>query len=86
MLLVDARFGDEPVPWCPYIYVDNDLALARGWRLPRLDVVHRHRSASAERVGEQDRERPRPPQRKEADAHHRWCAPPTRRSSRPPPC
>ncbi|MGW4909076.1 acetoacetate decarboxylase family protein [Streptomyces sp. NPDC004270] len=31
MLLVDARFGDEPVSWCPYIYVDNDLALARGW-------------------------------------------------------
>lgn len=20
-----------PVAWCPYIYVDNDQALARGW-------------------------------------------------------
>ncbi|MFF7472081.1 acetoacetate decarboxylase family protein [Streptomyces sp. NPDC008092] len=31
MLLVDARFQGEPVSWCPYIYVDNDLAMARGW-------------------------------------------------------
>lgn len=31
MLLVDARWKDQPVSWCPYIYVDNDLALARGW-------------------------------------------------------
>ncbi|WP_089105401.1 acetoacetate decarboxylase family protein [Streptomyces hyaluromycini] len=31
MLLVDARFRGEPVSWCPYIYVDNDLAMARGW-------------------------------------------------------
>jgi Acetoacetate decarboxylase (ADC) len=29
--LVDAMHRDEPVMWCPYIYVDNDAALARGW-------------------------------------------------------
>src|SRR5258707_1405851 len=27
----DAMCRDEPVMWCPYIYVDNDAALARGW-------------------------------------------------------
>jgi acetoacetate decarboxylase len=31
MLLVDARWKEQPVSWCPYIYVDNDAALARGW-------------------------------------------------------
>ena len=30
-ILVDAMFRDVPVMWCPYIYVDNDAALARGW-------------------------------------------------------
>jgi len=30
-ILVDAMYCDEPVMWCPYIYVDNDAALARGW-------------------------------------------------------
>ena len=30
-ILVDAMYGDVPVMWCPYIYVDNDAALARGW-------------------------------------------------------
>jgi hypothetical protein len=30
-VLVDAMYGDVPVVWCPYIYVDNDAALARGW-------------------------------------------------------
>src|SRR6201992_553333 len=29
--LVDAMYRDVPVMWCPYIYVDNDAALARGW-------------------------------------------------------
>jgi acetoacetate decarboxylase len=28
---LDARWQDTPVAWCPYIYVDNDHALARGW-------------------------------------------------------
>jgi acetoacetate decarboxylase len=30
-VLMDARWGDTPVSWCPYIYVDNDHAMARGW-------------------------------------------------------
>jgi len=30
-ILVDAMYRDMPVMWCPYIYVDNDAALARGW-------------------------------------------------------
>ena len=30
-VLLDAVYRDMPVMWCPYIYVDNDAALARGW-------------------------------------------------------
>jgi acetoacetate decarboxylase len=30
-VLLDAMYRDAPVMWCPYIYVDNDAALARGW-------------------------------------------------------
>ena len=30
-VLLDAMYRDMPVMWCPYIYVDNDAALARGW-------------------------------------------------------
>jgi acetoacetate decarboxylase len=30
-ILVDAMYCDAPVMWCPYIFVDNDAALARGW-------------------------------------------------------
>src|ERR1700756_2853008 len=30
-ILVDAWFYGEPVSYCPYIFVDNDAALARGW-------------------------------------------------------
>ena len=30
-VLLDARWQDTAVAWCPYIYVDNDHALARGW-------------------------------------------------------
>src|SRR6201994_1673405 len=30
-VLVDAMYRDTPVMWCPYIYVDNDAALGRGW-------------------------------------------------------
>jgi acetoacetate decarboxylase len=30
-VLLDAMYRDKPVMWCPYIYVDNDAALARGW-------------------------------------------------------
>ena len=31
LILVDAMYRDVPVMWCPYIYVDNDAALACGW-------------------------------------------------------
>src|SRR5260370_39472189 len=30
-ILVGAMYRDVPVMWCPYIYVDNDAALACGW-------------------------------------------------------
>jgi hypothetical protein len=30
-VLLDAMYRDMPVMWCPYIFVDNDAALARGW-------------------------------------------------------
>ena len=30
-VLLDARWQDTSVAWCPYIYVDSDQALARGW-------------------------------------------------------
>src|SRR3954451_16061761 len=30
-ILVDALFEGRPVSYCPYIFVDNDAALARGW-------------------------------------------------------
>jgi acetoacetate decarboxylase len=29
--LVEAIFEDKPVNYCPFIFVDNDAALARGW-------------------------------------------------------
>ena len=50
MVLVDAHYRDEPVSWCPYIYVDNDLALARGWvqGFPKkLGAVHQTRVFAA---------------------------------------
>lgn len=30
-VLVEARYGSIAVNYCPYIFVDNDAALARGW-------------------------------------------------------
>ena len=30
-LLVDAIYKGEPVSYCPYMFVNNDAALARGW-------------------------------------------------------
>jgi acetoacetate decarboxylase len=30
-ILVDALFDGKPVAYCPYIFVDNDAAMARGW-------------------------------------------------------
>ncbi|WP_030486829.1 acetoacetate decarboxylase family protein [Micromonospora chokoriensis] len=44
---LDARWNDTPVAWCPYIYVDNDAALARGWvqGFPKkLGTVHQTRA------------------------------------------
>jgi hypothetical protein len=31
LILVDALFDDQKITWCPYIFVDNDSSLARGW-------------------------------------------------------
>jgi acetoacetate decarboxylase len=30
-ILLDALFEGRPVSYCPYIFVDNDAAIARGW-------------------------------------------------------
>jgi hypothetical protein len=30
-ILVDALYQGKPVAYCPYIFVDNDAAIARGW-------------------------------------------------------
>jgi acetoacetate decarboxylase len=30
-ILLDALYEGKPVSYCPYIFVDNDAALARGW-------------------------------------------------------
>ena len=30
-ILLDALFEGKPVSYCPYIFVDNDAAIARGW-------------------------------------------------------
>lgn len=30
-ILLDALFEGKPISYCPYIFVDNDAALARGW-------------------------------------------------------
>lgn len=50
LILLDAHFNDTPVAWCPYIWVDNDAALARGWfqGFPKkLGAVHQTRAFSA---------------------------------------
>jgi acetoacetate decarboxylase len=31
LLLMDAQWQGTPVAWCPFIWVDNDASLARGW-------------------------------------------------------
>ncbi|MEU6780622.1 acetoacetate decarboxylase family protein [Nonomuraea angiospora] len=51
MVLVDALWQDTPVSWCPYIYVDNDAAMARGWiqGFPKkLGAVHQTRAFAAQ--------------------------------------
>ncbi|MFF2523498.1 acetoacetate decarboxylase family protein [Streptomyces liangshanensis] len=47
LLLVDATWQGTPVSWCPYIYVDNDASLARGWvqGFPKkMGTIHQTRS------------------------------------------
>ncbi|MFI7604361.1 acetoacetate decarboxylase family protein [Micromonospora sp. NPDC049366] len=46
-ITLNARWNDTPVAWCPYIYVDNDAAMARGWvqGFPKkLGSVHQTRA------------------------------------------
>jgi len=48
--LVEARFEGAPVNYCPYIFVDNDAAIARGWLQgfpKKLGSVYQTRSFSA---------------------------------------
>src|SRR6201996_2202981 len=49
-VLVEAVFEGLPINYCPYIFVDNDAAIARGWaqRFPKnLASVYQTRSLSA---------------------------------------
>ncbi len=49
-VLIDARWRDTPVAYCPYIYVDNDAALMRGMTQgfpKKLGSVFQTRSFSA---------------------------------------
>jgi acetoacetate decarboxylase len=49
-VLVEAIFGRTPVNYCPYIFVDNDAAVARGWTQgfpKKLASVYQTRSYSA---------------------------------------
>jgi hypothetical protein len=47
LLFVGARLDGEPVFYCPYIYVDSDLSMVRGWLLgypKKYGVVHTTRA------------------------------------------
>jgi acetoacetate decarboxylase len=47
ILFVGARYKGEPVFHCPYIYVDSDLSMVRGWLLgypKKLGTVHTTRA------------------------------------------
>ena len=49
-ILIDAVWRDTPVAFCPFIYVDNDAALARGWAQgfpKRIGSVFQTRSFAA---------------------------------------
>src|SRR3954454_24467406 len=49
-VLVEAIFDGTPVNYCPYIFVDNDSAIARGWAQgypKKLASVYQTRSFSA---------------------------------------
>jgi acetoacetate decarboxylase len=48
--LVEALFDGTPVNYCPYIFVDNDAAMARGWAQgfpKKLGSIYQTRSFSA---------------------------------------
>src|ERR1700722_10901330 len=49
-VLVEAVFDGTPINYCPYIYVDNDAAVARGWSQgfpKKLGSIYQTRSFSA---------------------------------------
>jgi acetoacetate decarboxylase len=49
-VLVEAVFDGKPVNYCPYIFVDNDAALARGWAQgfpKKLGSIYQTRTFSA---------------------------------------
>jgi hypothetical protein len=49
-VLVEAIFEGQPINYCPYIFVDNDAAIARGWTQgfpKKLGSVFQTRSFSA---------------------------------------
>ena len=49
-VLVEAVFEGKPINYCPYIFVDNDAAIARGWAQgfpKKLGSVFQTRSFSA---------------------------------------
>src|SRR5579859_8203570 len=49
-ILVEAVFDGKPINYCPYIFVDNDAAIARGWAQgfpKKLGSVFQTRSFSA---------------------------------------
>jgi acetoacetate decarboxylase len=58
-VLIDAQLGNRAVMFCPFIYVDNDAALARGWAQgfpKKLGSIYQTRtyaapSAAASQVG-----------------------------------
>jgi acetoacetate decarboxylase len=48
--LVEAEFAGTPVNYCPYIFVDNDAAIARGWTQgfpKKLASIYQTRTFSA---------------------------------------
>lgn len=49
-VLIDAAWNQQPVTFCPFIFVDNDAALARGWiqGFPkRIGSIYQTRSFAA---------------------------------------
>jgi acetoacetate decarboxylase len=53
-ILVDGLYEGKPVSYCPYIFVDNDAAIARGWTQgypKRLGQVFQTRYYAATRKG-----------------------------------